>query len=86
MVPHASRGAAASRDVSCTARAVLAALLLLAAAPLVRAGDGVAGPEPAPTPTPAPAATALGADGEAVLAEAGFRVEEIAGLRSDGVI
>ena len=40
-------------------RTIVATLLLLAAAPLVRAGaaDGVAGPEPAPTPTPAAAAT-----------------------------
>jgi hypothetical protein len=36
-------------------RMVIAALLLIAA-PLVRAADGVAGPNPAPTPTPAPAA------------------------------
>jgi DcaP outer membrane protein len=36
-------------------RAIIAALLL-AAAPLARAADGVAGPDPTPTPTPAPAA------------------------------
>jgi hypothetical protein len=37
-------------------RTVIASLLLLAAAPLARAADGVAGPDPTPTPTPTPAA------------------------------
>ncbi len=46
-------------------RTIVASLLLLAAAPLARAGDGAAGPEPAPTPTPGAAVAEDAAKAEA---------------------